>query len=381
MPLAALGLYIHTPFCQHKCGYCDFYSSTNADQYESAFVSALIQEIKTKSEKQKVDSIFLGGGTPSLLSVQDLERIMHTIQSHYLLTADCEITIETNPGTVNREKLAAFQSIGINRISFGVQSFIESELKFMERIHTAEEAIENIKAAHSLAFENVSFDLIYAIGEQTLKDWKYNLDLAISLGTEHISAYNLIIEKNTAFYRLMQDGKISEKSQEEERRFYEFTMEHLSKAAYTHYEVSNYAKSKNFESRHNSKYWNHDPYLAFGPSAHSFDGKRKRSWNIRSTEKYIDSIQSGKTAQSGEEELSDEELRLELIMLGFRKREGISLSAFKTRCSSSFLDEYSQSIERFKTMKLLDYDANFCFLTQEGLFYCNEIISQFKVNK
>jgi oxygen-independent coproporphyrinogen-3 oxidase len=374
------GLYLHIPFCDHKCGYCDFYSATNLAAFGEAFVAALIQEIEQLSNKHAdltFNTIFFGGGTPSLLSESQLDKIMHALFSNYRITENAEVTLETNPGTVNKAKLASFKKSGINRISFGVQSFHDDELRFMERIHSSKEARDNIAAAKAVGFENVSFDLIFALPNQTLARWQETLETAVALETPHISAYSLIFEKNTPFYTKKQQGLICPLEEEQERQFFEFTMNFLAQHNYKQYEVSNYSRSKNTQSQHNLKYWHHKPYVGFGPSAHSYDGTNKRHWNIRSTEKYIDYIQSKKNIITGTELLTDDELKSEYIMLGLRLNEGISLKRYQTKFSSDFIKDYAQTIEKFTTMGMISVTNNYCSLSKEGIFYCDEIIAQF----
>lgn len=374
------GLYLHIPFCDHKCGYCDFYSATNLAAYGEDFVAALLREIELRAESFRhvsFNTVFFGGGTPSLLTEAQLAQIMDALFANYAIVEGAEITLETNPGTVNREKLALFRQSGINRISFGVQSFHNDELKFMERIHSASEAKANIAAAREVGFDNVSFDLIFALPNQPLSRWEATLTEAVALETPHISAYSLIFEKNTPFYNQMRRGEISPLPEENEREFFEFTMNFLAKNGYSQYEISNYSTSEARQSQHNIKYWKHEPYLGFGPSAHSFDGTASRWWNVRSTEKYIETLNTGELPTTGRESLSSADLKTETIMLGLRMNAGIDLRAYKARFGSHFAADFAEPIEKFVGLGMIRLNKQFCSLTKEGIFYCDEIISQF----
>jgi oxygen-independent coproporphyrinogen-3 oxidase len=370
------GIYIHVPFCEHKCGYCDFYSATNIDKYEDLFVDALLKEIEIRASLENVDTIFFGGGTPSLLSKKNFEEILKSLEKNFRIAKNSEITLEANPETVNFEKLRFLKDLGFNRLSFGVQSFIEKELKFMERIHSAKKAKSAYFDARKAGFKNISLDLILGLPEQKFSDMIFNLQEAINLEPDHISAYSLIFEPETRFYKLLKKGKIHEISNENDRKFYEKSIQFFEENSFFQYEVSNYAKKSQFFSKHNLKYWNMQPYLGFGPSAHSFDGKLTRSFNPPSTKKYIESLQKNELILE-EEILSEEEHILEWLMLGFRKSEGINMLQFSERFSKEFLQLYKSSVEKYKKMGLMKTNTDFCFLTKEGRFYIDEIVRDF----
>ncbi|TFH02936.1 MAG: radical SAM family heme chaperone HemW, partial [Calditrichales bacterium] len=287
------GLYIHIPFCQKKCGYCDFYSVEGSDHRVAPFVSALAKEIVLKSKHLQTDAVFdtiyLGGGTPSLLQIADLEEILNTLSQHFNVSENCETTIEVNPGTIEPSEFARLRKIGFNRLSIGVQSFIDRELQRLGRIHNVAQAENAIINGRQGGFSNVSIDLIFALPEQTFADWQISVQKAIDFQPEHLSVYNLIYEPDTPFYSLREEGKIAPLDEQDEVDFFSFTHSELSKAGYLHYEVSNYARSAELVSRHNYKYWDHTCYLGFGPSAHSF-WQNERWGNDRSLTTYIERI-------------------------------------------------------------------------------------------
>ena len=373
------GLYFHIPFCEYKCGYCDFYSATNFNEFSDQFLNALIREIEIKKDpKKKIDSIFFGGGTPSMLSAGQFENIFRSLQKSFKITDDCEITIESNPNSVNKDFFIDLKKLGVNRISFGVQSFIDNELKTVERIHDANEAIESYQACKDAGFTNISIDLIFALPNQKREDWVYNLNKAIELKPSHISAYNLIIEKNTKFGQLAEEGLLEKQSDDFERELYEYTINNLEQNNYIQYEISNFSYHGKYHSRHNYKYWNFEPYIGFGPSAHSYDGKNNRNWNIRSTEKYIDMISKKSSALIKTDILNQKDRIFEFIMLGFRLNQGIDYKKFNKLFNLNFLEYFMISINKYKDLGLLELNDNYCFLSKEGRFYCDAIVCDFE---
>lgn len=372
------GIYIHIPFCEHKCGYCDFYSSTNLNVFGDEFVKALCLEIEhSETQLDKFNTLFFGGGTPTLLSIEQFELIFSVLHNKFNFSSDTEITLEANPETVDFNYLKALRETGFNRISFGVQSFRANELKFMERIHSGEKAKTEIRNARKAGFDNISCDLIFGLPDQTLEEWKYNLDEAISLGTDHISAYSLIYEQNTRFGQLVKKNEIKPISQDFDREIYEFTISHLKKNGFNQYETSNYSKSVSKRSQHNLKYWKMDAYVGFGPSAHSFDGNFKRHWNIRSTEKYIQKVNANESTMINSEVLEKESHIFEWIMLGFRMNDGVSIVDFRRKFNLEFNEYYAESIKKYSSQGLLELTETHCRLTNEGLFYSDYISSNF----
>ena len=319
------GLYVHVPFCRSKCPYCGFYSIASPTLIPR-WLNAFKKEIShCKGHFKEFDSLYLGGGTPTMLDIRDLSNLMDQIFNNFDIAQDAEITIEANPCDLNREKAAAIKSLGFNRISLGVQSFEDNELSFLGRRHTARQAERAMKLLRSLGFENIGVDLIYGFQGQSIKGWINTLKRAIEFEPEHLSCYQLSIEKQTPFVRLYKKGLLSPLSEEMQSAFFLTTSKFLEQHGYTHYEISNFAKNNSFFSRHNRKYWHHVPYLGLGPSAHSFQNST-RWWNIKSVKKYCEMLEGGKAPIDGYENLTEEQLRLEKISLGLRTSQGLDLN-------------------------------------------------------
>ncbi|MBE2226591.1 MAG: radical SAM family heme chaperone HemW [Ignavibacteria bacterium] len=368
------GIYLHIPFCDTKCIYCDFYSITNHSK-KAEFLNSIKKEIQFYSKQladRKFNSIFFGGGTPSLLSFEEFTGIFDELYNCYDISADCEITIEANPGTLNKDKLDIFKKLPINRMSFGVQSFIDEELKFLTRIHTAEQAKSSINAAKAAGFDNVNLDVIFALPGQTMDSWKYNLDEAIKLDTKHISAYSLIFEKGTMLYSMRDKGQVKNADIELEQEMYEYTMQTLADAGYRQYEISNYAKP-GYECRHNLKYWTLEEYIAFGPSASSYIGNNRWT-NIKNIGRYIELIDSGKPAHDFIETIDKETSVTEHIMLGLRS-VGVNFEEFRSRHNIDFETAYSSPIETLINNGYAVKDAQSISLTRKGYAVCDEIVA------
>ena len=376
------GLYIHIPFCDTKCGYCDFYSITN-NSLRPSFLPALLKEIKHYNsalfKTVPFDTIYLGGGTPSLLEPDELNQILNILYKRFPIAEDCEITIEVNPGTINEEKLIFYKSVGINRLSIGIQSFNNEELKMLGRIHDNKQAIHTFKLARKAGIENISIDLIYALPDQSIASWNSSLIQGLALMPDHISAYNLTFEEGTPFYKQLSAGKLKAQNEDTEIQFYSETMNTLKKNGFIQYEVSSYAKSESYISRHNYKYWNHTNYLAFGPSAHSYwDGKR---WaNIRSISKYIKGLTDGMEIIDFSENIEQDTMIFEKIMLGLRTREGINLKEFKSKFKHSFLDAHAHINKNLVENGFAIIDNDFFKLTPKGMMVCDEILPRFAPN-
>ncbi|MBS4029451.1 MAG: radical SAM family heme chaperone HemW [Ignavibacteriales bacterium] len=370
-------LYFHIPFCERKCIYCDFYSIETLSPIEE-FLSALKIEIALQEQfhGEKFETIFFGGGTPSLLSPPQLENIFNLIYKHFSISRNAEITVECNPETVDKEKLTAYRSLGVNRLSFGVQSFFEDDLQFLSRIHNSQKAKEAIRLAHKADFENVNLDLIFALPNQTQERWKQNLEQAIELEPAHISAYSLIVEQNTPLNRLVSTNQVTMLSNETDATMYEMTMEFLEKKGFEHYEVSNYGK-KNFHCQHNKNYWNHTNYLSFGPSAHSFwqNGISKRWWNIANLSTYTQKLFDNQLPIAGEETLSAEQLFEETIMLGLRS-EGFDLEKVKSNFGIDFLTQHYELIPELLSNDFIFFEKNILRLTRKGFLLCEEIVQR-----
>ncbi len=370
------GIYIHIPFCERKCIYCDFYSVEDLGWIDS-FVNSILREIEIfRRESDFIetacfDTVYFGGGTPSLLEVSQIEKILNSLYKNFCISQDVEITVEANPGTVNREKLFSFRKVGINRLSFGIQSFFDKDLKFLGRIHTSKDAVECVKFAFESGFENISVDLIFGLPGQNVRDWVENLHKAIELNVPHISAYNLIVESGTPLYELVRSGEVKLPDEFKQAELYETTMETLEDAGYIHYEVSNYAY-EGFECRHNLKYWKHENYLGFGPSAHSF-WLNKRWWNVANLNKYLKAIDLNKLPIANFEILDAEKMVEEFVYLGLRST-GVDLEKFKEKFGFDFLGgEIREELIELEKLGFVEIDNFKVRLTRKGFSVCDEI--------
>ena len=317
------GVYIHIPFCRKACHYCNFHFSTSTWLQES-FVKALLQEINLRKTyfAEPVATIYFGGGTPSLLPAADIERIVSALMQNFVVEAGAEITLEANPDDITIEKLHNWKDIGINRLSIGVQSFFEEDLKWMNRAHNATQAIDCVQLAHNAGFHNLTIDLMYGTPTLTDDNWKKNIDTAIALQIPHLSCYALTVEPKTALEKLIKQKTLADVDAEKQARHFELLMQWMKGNGYDHYEISNFAKP-GFRSKHNSSYWQGKQYIGLGPSAHSFNGS-SRQWNIANNALYIQSLSQG--AISAEKEVLTKEQQLnEYIMTSLRTMEGLSL--------------------------------------------------------
>lgn len=368
-------LYVHIPFCEKKCIYCDFYSVENLRAMDR-FLKALEIEIDSSflpKPKPTFETIFFGGGTPSLLKPSEVEKILNHLHRRFSIQANAEITLETNPGTVDLAKLKGYRLLGVDRLSVGIQSFHEDELQFLSRIHSSNEAKECIKIARRAGFDNVSLDLIFALPNQIMERWQSNLQQAVELEPQHISAYSLIVEEGTPLYRMVANQRVVTVPEELEAEMYEFTIDFLTNHGYEQYEVSNFALP-GFHSRHNSNYWNHSNYLGFGPSAHSF-WNRKRWRNISSIRKYCENLFQHQTIVEAEELLGKDELLEEEIYLGLRSR-GLNLQMVKNHFNVDLLQRSCNKIHSFIQDQLLAIEGDMLLLTKRGFLYCDEIVLQ-----
>ncbi|MEP0862813.1 MAG: radical SAM family heme chaperone HemW [Ignavibacterium sp.] len=369
-------LYIHIPFCDHRCIYCDFYSIITSDNIEH-FLSALKKEAdyysSIYSTNRVITSLFFGGGTPSLMSTEYIIEIINHLKSKFNFSDEAEITLETNPGTVNKEKLIGFRNSGINRISIGIQSFDEYDLKFLTRIHDKQTAIKTVYNAAEAGFENINLDLIFNLPGQSKEKWKLNLQQAIELPIKHISAYSLILERGTILNKLVLDGKVQIQGEDYDAELYELTIDFLSENGFMQYEVSNFAKP-GYECIHNKAYWHHQDYISLGPSAHSFV-ENKRWWNYSSLKRYINEIELNQNAVMNYETLTQHQLQDEYIMLALRS-DGIKIEEFINRFGNDWLDEHAKDFEILKNQDLIEVKHNTIKLTSKGYAICDEILSK-----
>jgi oxygen-independent coproporphyrinogen-3 oxidase len=380
MPSSHLpGIYVHIPFCEKRCEYCDFFSLVSPENIP-VFMQSLRKEIDLRSKAIdagiQFDSLYIGGGTPSLLSSAELEKLFRDMTACFSLTGNAEITIEVNPESISREKLNTMRQLGVNRISIGIQSFLDHELQYLGRIHTAEQSEIAYKKARNAGFDNISIDLIFALPDQNPDEWRYSLDRAAELHPEHISAYSLIFEDGTPFGERLLTNKVRARSADEEYEFFTTTIEILERNGYGHYEISNYAVTDEHQSRHNKKYWNHTAYLGFGPSAHSF-WERERWSNHRSLSRYLKSLDQNVPPIDFRERLDDETLKFECIFLSLRTTRGINLSAYEHEHHGSFQTEYRELIRDLTHEGLAVLDENHFRLTRKGLCLCDEILPHF----
>ncbi len=369
-------IYIHIPFCDHKCIYCDFYSIINYENVTN-YLYALKKEIKYYAElfskDRKIISIFFGGGTPSFMEAGYIGEIIEEITSNFSVNENAEITLETNPGTVAKQKLIDFKNAGINRISVGIQSFDNDDLKFLTRIHDSATAKQTIFESSEVGFENLSLDLIFNLPNQTKEKWKKNLEEAISLPIKHISAYSLILEKGTILNKMVLDGKVKMQDINHDADLYEYTIEFLTSHGFEQYEVSNFAKP-GFQCKHNNAYWHYKQYLSFGTSAHSF-ANGKRWWNFSSTRFYIDAMNKIGNAVASEEILSKEQMLDEYVMLALRS-SGLDLYELEKKFSNNWYSKNSILLDELIKQNFIANANNKIFLTAKGFAVCDEILTK-----
>ena len=391
------GLYIHIPFCKSRCVYCGFYSTTG-QELRQRYVDALCREMEIRGEwrdlsgewrdlsgewrvesgeRNDIETVYLGGGTPSQLSIEQLRQIFLYINKVYSLSSlhsplstenSTEITIEMNPDDVTVDFAVALQQLGVNRVSMGAQTFNDERLRFLHRRHSAKQVHQAVETLRHSGFKNISIDLMYGFPEETLEDWEADINEALSLNVEHISTYSLMYEEDTPLYQLLEQGKVSEIDEELERQMYYTLIDRLEAAGYEHYEISNFAQP-GFRSRHNSSYWQGIPYIGIGAAAHSYD-INTRSWNIADIRQYITGIEQGQRLY--ESETLDEDTRYnDAVTVALRTCEGLDLSKLppeqRTYCLAN--------AQRHLDAKLLKLQGNHLSLTKEGLFVSDMIMS------
>lgn len=329
------GIYIHIPFCKKACTYCDFHFSTRLSN-KGSMVASIADEINKRSSliTERIETIYFGGGTPSLLSPKEFDRILNSLHKNFNISSNPELTLELNPDDMNEEKIKSFQASGLNRLSIGIQSFDDDVLKFMNRSHSAQESVRIVEIVQKLGLENITADLIYGIPNRDLDYWKTQLEKAVALNIPHISSYALTVEPKTALaFQVEKKQILMPDDFETEAQFFMLNSV-LDKAGYDHYELSNFAKD-GFQSRHNSSYWNRVQYIGFGPSAHSFIGK-ERSWNVSHNLKYMKAMDQN-LKFSDSEVLEEKDYFNETIMTSLRLKKGIDLEKIETEFSEPFL--------------------------------------------
>jgi oxygen-independent coproporphyrinogen-3 oxidase len=374
------GLYIHIPFCVRKCPYCDFYSVTDLS-LKAKFLEALLREMQMASaEALDFDTLYIGGGTPSVYNAHDIGRIVTSALQNFDFLPDPEATIEVNPGTVSIQQLQGYRQAGINRINIGIQSFYRKNLDFLGRIHTAKEAHASITEARRAGFENIGLDLIYGLPGQSEANWLGDLNQAVGYGPAHLSCYMLTYEKGTPLYSSLKTGRIQTLAEEKARALLDTTTEFLEDHGYFQYEISNFARREKDEetniSRHNLKYWTMAPYIGLGPAAHSFI-EPQRYWNISNVDQYIKNVQSGRLPLAEKEVLSREQQIIETIFLGLRTTRGIDLAGFKMKFQIDFMDTFKELIADLKRMNHIAVTKDRCVLTRQARALLDSIAAMF----
>lgn len=373
-----LGLYIHVPFCAQKCYYCDFNSYKINSNQKKEYLINIEREMKFYKGEFKdkcFDTVFFGGGTPSILTVSELKELVNNINENFNIKNDAEITIECNPGTINREKLEAMKKMGINRLSIGLQATQNYHLKSIGRIHTYEEFEKNYYDALDIGFENINIDLMYALPNQKTQEWKDTLDKIIKLNPSHISAYSLILEEGTKLYDMYQNKEFELLDEDTDINMYNYTIDTLKRHGYNQYEISNYSK-ENLECKHNIIYWKCDNYLGLGPGASGFIGDTRYS-NIEDICEYNKCIMQNIRPVSEEIELTKKDKIEEFIFMGLRMNEGINIDVFKERFDTDFYDIYQEVMDKLIKRELVRFDGKNISLTQKGREISNSVFIEF----
>ena len=365
------GIYIHIPFCKKACHYCNFHFSTSTNGIENMLL-AIEKEILLRKDlhHSTINTVYFGGGTPSLIPIPLLNQLLDNIRSKFNLVNDAEITLEANPDDINKTNAHAWREAGINRFSIGIQSFFEKDLEWMNRAHNAAQSITCIETIQDAGFDNFSIDLIYGSPGQTIEDWNKNIDIAFSFNIPHLSCYALTVEENTALHKMIANKKKEDVDSDNQALFFETLMARAKEAGYSHYEISNFA-IPGMESKHNSSYWDGTPYWGYGPSAHSFDGEKRR-WNISHNIDYVKSIENNQIPY--EEETLDEIDRLnEYIMTSLRRKNGIEKSYILNHWGNQRLNKIDSEISPFIVSgKVLNTETHYA-LNDEGKFFADGI--------
>lgn len=384
-----MGIYIHIPFCMKKCEYCDFVSFAGKEDKMLAYTESLRKELEMvgkqnaqdkaegKDDLLEIETIYLGGGTPSFLPAEEVEKILATIRENFILKKNCEITIEINPGTTTKEKLEIYQKAGINRLSIGLQSIQEHVLKVIGRIHDYEKFEEVYQEARELGFQNINVDLMIGLPKQSLEDVQDALDKIIAYQPEHISVYSLIVEEGTPLYNDVVEGKVELPSEELERCMYWKVKEMLEKSGYAHYEISNFAK-EGYASKHNMNCWNQEEYIGIGAAAHSYTNHVRFS-NVDTIEQYIKNFEEGHDEDNliFHEKQNLKSMMQEYMILSLRKIEGVKIQEFKKKFSENPIYLYRKELEKLVNEELIEIDGDHIRLTKKGLDFANIVWEEF----
>lgn len=374
----SIGLYIHIPFCIKKCNYCDFCSYPDMDEYWDMYISAVADELNLKSEEFKdyiVKSVFVGGGTPSLLPPHHIDRIFEAVYKKYKISNDCEISIESNPGTITADKLMIYSSTGINRLSIGLQACQEHLLKKLGRIHSYGDFINAVDLAHKYDINNINADIIFGIPDQTFSDWKETVDNITSLGLTHISCYDLIIEEGTLFGEMNKKGIIREMDDELNREMYYFAIDYFLSKGYEQYEISNFSKP-GYHCRHNMNYWERGEYIGVGAGAHSFTNNRRYA-NVQDVLRYIEGVNSKSLILSEDSYITPAEALAEKMILGLRLNKGVDLKMVSEEFGIDVEVKYKKSLELLLEKELINLTDKVVALTKKGFDLANNVFVEF----
>lgn len=368
----ASSVYIHIPFCATKCYYCAFNTYTFHKEQAKTYLQALQTEMELYApEADALQTLFIGGGTPSILSANALAQLFADIHQNFSITPNAEITVECNPGTVDAEKLNVMRENGVNRLSFGLQAMQDETLQQLGRIHTVSEFLESYHLAREHGFKNINIDLIFALPDQEIEAWHHTLNEVIALKPEHISAYNLVMEEETPFYEQWQIGKLNLPSEDTEADMFQYTIDTLTSHGYTHYEICNFAKPNHF-AKHNLVYWNNQTYIGLGAGACGYvNGVRYT--NIRGIAPYIKTLSKRNKPIADTENLTGHAEKAETLMLALRKREGISLETYQNRFGEGIEDAFGDTLKKWRDLRLLERTATHLRFTPRGLFLANEV--------
>lgn len=368
------GIYIHIPFCKQKCSYCDFHFSTTYGDYRQRMIDSISQEIIERQnylEGRAIKTIYFGGGTPSLLTKDELNQILQAIRTNYALEEKIELSLEANPDDIDYEKLDIWTSIGVNRLSIGLQSFKSEDLKWMNRAHTVEESLNCVQKAQAAGITNLTVDLIYGLPNLSLNEWQDHIQKVIDFNVPHISAYCLTVEEKTALSSLVKKGKITPANEDQQSEQFKLLVSMLEDQGFNQYEISNFSKP-NFESQHNSNYWKGEWYLGVGPSAHSFNGV-SRSWNVANNHKYMNAIEKGEF-DSETEILSPENQFNEYLLIGLRTAYGVNLDKLNGIISINL--SFTEACNSFINKGWMTNESNILALTKEGRLKADYIASE-----
>jgi oxygen-independent coproporphyrinogen III oxidase len=374
--MSTTGVYLHIPFCAKKCGYCDFNAySGYKDATKARYVAAICAEIAARADHTKIGTIFFGGGTPTQLSSEAVAEILRCVCRHFDVAADAEISVEANPSDTDARYLDQLLAAGVNRLSFGVQTFNDRLLVLIDRLHTASCAITAIQAAQAAGFSNLSLDLMFGLPRQTLADWDRTLETALALDIPHLSIYNLIVEPNTPFFARQERGKLPLPGEDNELLMWERAVEKTKAAGLARYEISNYARP-NFACRHNLLYWRNEPYFGFGAGASSYINS-VRSVNIKRPSDYIQTVLAKHSVFLESEQLTPKEAMGETVMIGLRMLAGIDLDAFAARFGVRAEQHFADTIATLQSQKLVTLTDTHLRLTETGLLLANDAMAAF----